>query len=129
MSALLSFLTLEFVRLFWALLPFPSMWFSGGLPEYRFPEKPAVLTVKNLDGSQGVERIDMQTLLKTRCQSLFSSFRPLWWLFKYVSTLSATADRNCLPVATYRRSIASLETLANGTTSSTLGMAPLTLLN
>jgi len=90
MSALLSFLTLEFVRLFWTFLPFPKMWFSGGLPEYRFPEKPAILTVRNPDGSPGVEKIDMQTLLKTRCQSLFTSFKPLWWLFKYVTTLYAT---------------------------------------
>lgn len=53
-------------------------------PLIHFSSNPAVITVKKHKGSDEVERISLRTLVETRCKSLFTEFRPLWWLFKYV---------------------------------------------
>ncbi|PPQ79112.1 hypothetical protein CVT24_012787 [Panaeolus cyanescens] len=46
-------------------------------PIIHFAEEPAELEVKTEDGS---EKLSLRTLIETRCQSLFTSFQPLWWM-------------------------------------------------
>jgi hypothetical protein len=58
---------------------------SRTAPTVRFGLKPAILEVKTRkDGDKRTERLSLQELLETRCQSLFSVFKPVWWLFKLV---------------------------------------------
>ncbi|KAJ3517143.1 hypothetical protein NLJ89_g687 [Agrocybe chaxingu] len=57
-----------------------GLWQSDDMPEVHFPEKPALIAVKNGDKSDEVEHISLRTLLETRCKTLFTPFRPLWWL-------------------------------------------------
>ena len=56
--------------------------YSSSLPDVQFAPKPAVLRVKKDKESNETEFISIRTLLETRCKSLFTEFRPLWWLSK-----------------------------------------------
>jgi uncharacterized protein len=51
----------------------------------HFPPQPAILAVRKQQGSEDVEYVSLQTLVESRCPSLFAAFRPAWWLFKYVT--------------------------------------------
>jgi hypothetical protein len=67
------------------LLAVATFFASRTAPTVRFGLKPAILEVKTRnDGDKRTERHSLQELLKTRCQSLFSVFKPVWWLFKLV---------------------------------------------
>ena len=66
---------------------------SRTAPTVRFGLKPAILEVKTRkDGDKRTERLSLQELLKTRCQSLFSVFKPVWWLFKWVHSTRGNFD-------------------------------------
>ncbi|KAF8636529.1 hypothetical protein AX17_003342 [Amanita inopinata Kibby_2008] len=55
---------------------------SGGkAPLIRFAPKPVTLTVKKRNDSDKTEEATLRELLEARCPSLFSDFRPAWWLF------------------------------------------------
>ncbi|KAJ7172499.1 Alpha/Beta hydrolase protein [Mycena filopes] len=45
----------------------------------HFPDKPASVDIRQADGSTGTE--SLQSLVESRCASLRSKFKPLWWLF------------------------------------------------
>ena len=67
---------------------------SRTAPTVRFGLKPAILEVKTRkDGEKRTERLSLQDLLETRCQSLFSVFKPVWWLFKLVHSAWGDFDR------------------------------------
>ncbi|RXW24113.1 hypothetical protein EST38_g1711 [Candolleomyces aberdarensis] len=51
------------------------------LPTVHFAEKPALLPVKKQTETDGTDLLSLQELLETRCPSLFTEFKPLWWLF------------------------------------------------
>jgi hypothetical protein len=61
----------------------------------RFASKPAVVTVRKQDSGKdseaddGIENVTLQKLVENKCKCLFTDFRPLWYLFKYVE--------NCFP--------------------------------
>jgi hypothetical protein len=59
-----------------------SRFSSGGKPIVHFAPKPALLQAKKRKDSDEVEELSLQILLETRCPSLFSEFRPVWWLAK-----------------------------------------------
>jgi len=52
-------------------------------PEVLFGNEPAQITVQN-DDNDGFAHESLQTLLETRCKSIFLPFNPPWWLAKYV---------------------------------------------
>lgn len=54
----------------------------------HFSPEPAVVAVrkrnnngKDTDEDNGIEHVSLRHLVETRCQSLFTEFRPLWYLF------------------------------------------------
>jgi len=55
--------------------------FFSSEPEVLFGNEPAQITVKN-DGDDGSAHESLQTLLETRCKSVFLPFNPPWWLAK-----------------------------------------------
>jgi len=57
-----------------------SNYHSSSSPEIHFAPKPAILPVRKDKESNEIEYISIRTLLETRCKSLFTDFRPLWWL-------------------------------------------------
>lgn len=65
-----------------AVLSLTSKLSASGSPIIHFADKPATLRVKKSDGSHDVDELSIKTLLETRCPSLFSHFKPLWWLPK-----------------------------------------------
>jgi hypothetical protein len=93
-------------------------------PTIVFSSKPTILSVRKSKGKEegeageegGVERLDYRTLLQTRVPSLFTEFKPLWRLFKYVLVLvwlteSAPSNQanRVLLVHIYKRFTASSE--------------------
>ncbi len=63
-------------------------------PTVRFGLKPAMLEVKTRkDGDKRTECLSLQELLETRCQSLFTVFKPVWWLFKLVHSARGNFGR------------------------------------
>ncbi|TFK42604.1 Alpha/Beta hydrolase protein [Crucibulum laeve] len=78
MGALLSVVTLGAMAAFFAL---GSSNYSDRQPVVHFPTQPAVLAVKKAKDLDEVEHVSLRTLIETRCQSLFTEFHPLWWLF------------------------------------------------
>lgn len=82
MGALLSVIGLDFIS-----ASFSTAVTSTGLtensPSIHFSEssKPSVLAVRKDRHSNDVEHISLQELVETRCKSLFTEFRPIWWLF------------------------------------------------
>ncbi|KAG6835448.1 hypothetical protein H0H93_001370 [Arthromyces matolae] len=83
MGALLSVVGLGFLAPF-----FTFVFSSDGTPDrnpiIHFAAKPAILTVKKGGEGDDLENLSFQTLVQTRCPSLYTKFRPLWWLFKFV---------------------------------------------
>jgi hypothetical protein len=65
-----------------AMLSFTTKARSLDLPIVHFDSNPALLLVKKAEADDEVERVCIKTLLETRCPSLFTPFKPLWWLFK-----------------------------------------------
>jgi len=65
---------------------------EGKFTFIRFPSKPGVVAVRKHNNgedpetSDGIEHVSLRHLVETRCKSLFNDFRPLWYLFKYVTT-------------------------------------------
>jgi hypothetical protein len=52
-------------------------------PDVHFNAKTsAQLDVLKRDDTDTLERVSFRTLLETRCKSLFTPFRPVWWLPK-----------------------------------------------
>ncbi|KAF8902108.1 AB-hydrolase YheT [Gymnopilus junonius] len=64
-----------------AILSVASKAYSHYYPTIHFASKPALLKVRKHDGSNEVEEVSIKALLETKCPSLWSEFRPLWWLF------------------------------------------------
>lgn len=62
---------------------------ASGAPTVHFADKPAVLRVRKGDDSDSVEEISLRTLLQTRCPSLFTEFKPIWWLPKCVFDITS----------------------------------------
>ena len=64
---------------------------NGNSTQIHFSPKPAVVAIrkrenrKDRDADDGIEHVSLQHLVETRCKSLFTDFRPLWYLFKYAS--------------------------------------------
>lgn len=78
MGALLSILSLEAM----AGVSFPFFSAVDEQPEVHFADNPAQLDVLKGDDSNELERVSFKALLETRCKSLFTPFRPVWWLPK-----------------------------------------------
>jgi hypothetical protein len=51
-------------------------------PEVFFGNEPAQIPVQRSDSSGGIDSASLQTLLETRCKSIFLPFNPAWWLSK-----------------------------------------------
>ncbi|GLB34977.1 putative alpha/beta hydrolase fold [Lyophyllum shimeji] len=58
---------------------------SHGLPDrtplIHFSPKPALVSVKKGKDSDETDEMSLRALVESRCQSLFTEFHPLWWLF------------------------------------------------
>jgi len=58
---------------------------SHGMPDrtplIHFSPKPAHVAVKKCKDTDETEQISLRTLVESRCQSLFTEFHPIWWLF------------------------------------------------
>ncbi|KAJ7019912.1 Alpha/Beta hydrolase protein [Mycena alexandri] len=60
------------------------MWWSLSTPTFpiiRFPRDSLRLEVRKGDSRTETETSTLQELLQSRCKSLFSPYRPTWWLF------------------------------------------------
>ena len=66
--------------------------YSGSSTEIHFAPNPAVLPVRKNEESKETEYVSLRTLLETRCKSLFTEFRPLWWLSKWVFNFLSLPD-------------------------------------
>ncbi|KAF9564656.1 AB-hydrolase YheT [Agrocybe pediades] len=64
-----------------AFFSFGHRVYGDNLPIVHFADKPALLPVKKRDGSGEIEHLSIKELLETRCGTLFTGFKPLWWLF------------------------------------------------
>lgn len=79
------------------ILSVASRRYLNSTPEIHFAPNPAVLSVRKDEESKEVECISIRTLLETRCRSLFTDFRPLWWLPKWVFPSSTDLTRQIVP--------------------------------
>lgn len=79
MGSFFSLVTLGFMGAFFSAA---SIGLPDKTPLIHFSSKPALVTVKKSKGSDEVERQSLRALVESRCKSLFTEFRPLWWLFK-----------------------------------------------
>ncbi|KAF8654098.1 hypothetical protein AX16_003631 [Volvariella volvacea WC 439] len=50
-------------------------------PTVHFSAKPATLAVKRASQNSGKAFISLRELVESKCSSLFTPFRPVWWLF------------------------------------------------
>lgn len=61
---------------------------SKGLPDNKplihFSTKPAAIPVRKEEGSDEVAQVSFRTLVETSCKSLYTEFKPIWWLPKFV---------------------------------------------
>ena len=108
-----------------AVLSLTSELSTGSSPVVHFADKPATLQVRRNDGSDDVDAVSIKTLLETRCPSLFSRFKPLWWLPKCVSfrvVKKCCAAQLKATVVTSKHCIVSWATFQRATSSGTLGM-------
>lgn len=48
---------------------------------FHFPPQPVVLAARKHKDSGDVEYVSLKTLIESRCPSLFTAYRPTWWLF------------------------------------------------
>ncbi|KAF5381000.1 hypothetical protein D9615_003933 [Tricholomella constricta] len=78
MGSILSLVSLGFMGAFFSVA-------SQGMPDrtplIHFSPKPALVAVKKGKDSDETEQLSLRTLVESRCQSLFTEFHPLWWLF------------------------------------------------
>jgi uncharacterized protein len=93
MDSLFSVVGLSFLG---AALTFSTTVLEDRMPIIHFASKPAVIAVRNEreddhSGSNNrrieLEYKSLRELVESRCSSLFTEFRPLWYLFKYVVVL------------------------------------------
>ncbi|KAF8968131.1 AB-hydrolase YheT [Flammula alnicola] len=62
---------------------------TSRIPIVHFASNPALLQVNSRND---VDHVSLKALVETRCKSLFSEFRPLWWLFNgHLQTLYCIA--------------------------------------
>lgn len=81
MSETLILLGLAFLGF---MVTLATLWRKDLHPIVHFSPQPASLPIKT--GEKGeVQHVSFRTLLETRCKSLFTEFRPLWWIFKCVT--------------------------------------------
>ncbi|KAF9464677.1 AB-hydrolase YheT [Collybia nuda] len=80
MGSLFSLVALSFMGAFFSAA---SIGLPDKTPLIHFSPKPAVVTVRKSKNSNQVERQSLRTLVETKCKSLFTEFRPLWWLYKF----------------------------------------------
>jgi len=81
MGALVSILCFAAMAGFLSLPFFTTV--DNDQPDVHFDAKnPAQLDVLKSDDTDTLERVSLKTLLETRCKSLFTPFRPVWWLPK-----------------------------------------------
>ena len=69
-----------------ALLSAATIYLQDRSPTIHFSSKPTVLAIKKNDNgsdSSEVEHKSLRHLVESRVPSLFTEFRPLWWLSKY----------------------------------------------
>ena len=59
---------------------------SARLPRVHFSSPQVYVSVRKSGDPESTERTSLRALLESKCPSLFSEFRPAWWLFKYVLT-------------------------------------------
>ncbi|KAG6866897.1 hypothetical protein C0991_003812 [Blastosporella zonata] len=78
MGALFSVVGLSFMGAFFSIASHGT---SDRTPIIHFSPKPAVLAVKKSKGSDETEQISLRALVESRCQSLYTQFHPIWWLF------------------------------------------------
>ncbi|KAG5643483.1 hypothetical protein DXG03_000871 [Asterophora parasitica] len=83
-----------------ALFSIASQALPDRAPLIHFSPKPALVNVKKGKDTDETQQTSLRELVETRCQSLFTEFKPLWWLFKYVK------DLPCIVRETYAASIA-----------------------
>lgn len=80
MGALVSILSFAAMAGFLSLPFFTAV---DDQPDVHFAKNPAQLDVLKSDDSDALERLSFKTLLETRCKSLFTPFRSVWWLPKW----------------------------------------------
>lgn len=85
MSSTFSLFNLAFMG---AFLSIASHGFPDRTTLVHFASKPAMITVKKASDTDETEELSLRDLVETRCKSLFTDFRPLWWLFKCVYATS-----------------------------------------
>jgi len=80
-----SFLSLAFVGFMGAILSsVGSSRQANDSPTVHFPDQPAAVHVKSDSANDSPQRESLRTLVETYCPTLFTPFKPLWWLFKCV---------------------------------------------
>jgi len=79
MDAPISLLSLAVMG---AVLSFATKSYSSDFPTVHFDPTPALLPVKKGKDQDEIEHVSIKTLLETRCPTLFTPFKPLWWLSK-----------------------------------------------
>ncbi|KAG6911510.1 hypothetical protein DXG01_014584 [Tephrocybe rancida] len=85
MGSFLSVVTLSFMG---AFLSVASHGIPDRTPLIHFSPKPAVFSVKKSKDSDETEQVSLRALVESRCQSLFTQFHPIWWLFNgHVQTI------------------------------------------
>ena len=81
---LLSVMGLNFISLAFTFKFGPTK-LSSQTPTIHFSPKPVVIAVRrDRKEDSDVEYKSLRKLVESRCSSLFTEFRPLWYLFKYV---------------------------------------------
>jgi hypothetical protein len=89
MGALFSLISLSLTRAFFTISTSVR---DDKSTLIHFSPKPAVVTIrkhcnrKETDADDGIEHVSLRHLVEARCKSLFTGFRPLWYLFKYVAS-------------------------------------------
>ncbi|KAF8894594.1 AB-hydrolase YheT [Infundibulicybe gibba] len=78
MGSLFSIVGLSFMGAFFTLA---TKVYPDNSPIVRFSPDPAIITVRKSADSDETEQVSIRTLVETRCKSLFTEFRPIWWLF------------------------------------------------
>ncbi|KAJ7494802.1 hypothetical protein B0H11DRAFT_2003432, partial [Mycena galericulata] len=51
------------------------------LPVIHFPKDALHLRVRKIDSRTEIEKSTLKELVQSRCGSLFTPYRPTWWLF------------------------------------------------
>ena len=96
-ESLVTIMGLSFVN---AVFTFGNRTSKDQTPIIHFPPKPAVIAVRRDrrdddpgSNGDGVEYKSLRELVESRCSSLFTEFRPIWYLFRYVAHCCVDKDR------------------------------------